>query len=44
MKQINTNYNNLTEAEKDSDREQADKIIQLLKKVTGKDMDVGGKI
>ena len=32
MKQINTKYSNLSEKEKDSDREQADKIIQLLER------------
>lgn len=29
-KQMNTTYNNLSEKEKDSDREQADKIIQVI--------------
>jgi len=29
-RQMNTEYNDLTEKEKDSDREQADKIIKVL--------------
>ena len=34
-RQINTAYEDLTEREKDSDREQADKIIKIINKYLG---------